>query len=58
MWRMIIDSGAALKFSSRPGQKSLLDKMRYTSYNDREGEVLQERKKESQCLKTVFEDSV
>ena len=55
---MIIDSGAALKFSSRPGQKSLLDKMRYNSYNDREGEVLQERKKESQCLKTVFEDSV
>ena len=43
MWRMIIDSGAALKFSSRPGQKSLLDKMRYNSYNDREGEVLQER---------------
>ena len=43
MWRMIIDSGAALKFSSRPGQKSLLDKMRYNSYNSREGEVLQER---------------
>lgn len=44
---MIIDSGAALKFCSefcsRPGQKSVLDKMRYNSYNDREGEVLQER---------------
>lgn len=30
---MIIDSGAALKFCSRPGQKSVLDKMRYNSYD-------------------------
>ena len=43
MWRMIIESRAALEFSSRPGQKTVLDKMRYNSYNDREGEVLQER---------------
>ena len=40
---MIIESRAALKFSSRSGQKTVLDKMRYNSYNDREGEVLQER---------------
>jgi hypothetical protein len=43
MWRMIIESRAALEFSSRPGQKTVFDKMRYNSYNDREGEVLQER---------------
>ena len=40
---MIIESRAALEFSSMPGQKTVLDKMRYNSYNDREGEVLQER---------------
>lgn len=33
---MIIDSGAALKFCSRPGQKSVLDKMRYNSYDVKE----------------------
>jgi len=36
MWRMIIESRAALEFSSRLGQKTVLDKMRYNSYNDRE----------------------
>ena len=40
---MIIEPRAALEFSSRPGLKTVLDKMRYNSYNDREGEVLQER---------------
>ena len=40
---MIIESRAALEFNSRPGQKTVLDKMRYNSYNGCEGEVLQER---------------
>lgn len=33
---MIIESRAALEFSSRPGQKTVLDKMRYNSYDVKE----------------------